>query len=367
MIKQVKLHNFKCFKDEVFNLRNLTVMTGVNGVGKSTLIQSLLLLRQSYVYGNITLKKSLRFSADLVDMLHPRNVRYVGCEDEFIAVSVVDEQSRELTCKVEIGQGDGANVPLIEPFNFEGWEKNSLFNNDFAYLYADRMTPRDSYALTGATPSYSRLGDRTGNNSVFCLQRVLNENSEVESVLLRRNGTFVGPNVSAWISYIMGTGLGVSSSLQAENRADLKYVAKESGIQIEVSPLNMAFGPTYIFPIVLGLLTAPQGSMFIVENPEAHLHPGAQTRMGEFLSLAAQAGIQIVVESHSDHLMNGVRMAVKHNAVSEDNVVFYAVDLNVDTVREKHEIHIDSNGDLTKWPIGFFDEWENNLMELLKG
>ena len=57
MIKQVKLHNFKCFKDETFNLGNLTVMTGVNGVGKSTLIQSLLLLNQSYMLMIFQLKK----------------------------------------------------------------------------------------------------------------------------------------------------------------------------------------------------------------------------------------------------------------------------------------------------------------------
>lgn len=366
MIKQVKLHNFKCFKDETFNLGNLTVMTGVNGVGKSTLIQSLLLLNQSYACGNIVLRNTLRFSSDLVDLQHPRNVRYIGCEDEYITIVVVDDQERELRCSVEIGNGNGENVPLLEPFNFEGWDKSSLFDENFAYLYADRMTPRESYEYNGATPTYSRLGDRTGNNAVFCLQNSMNTNAEVESQLLRKNGSYVAPNVSAWISYIMGANMGVSSSLQTENRAELKYVTKEAGVQMEVSPLNMAFGPTYIFPIVLGLLTAPKGSLFVVENPEAHLHPGAQTRMGEFFSLAAQSGIQVVVESHSDHLMNGVRLAVKHKELDNDKVVYYAVEQNADGVREKHEIHIDDNGELSTWPNGFFDEWENNLVELLK-
>ena len=63
----------------------------------------------------------------------------------------------------------------------------------------------------------------------------------------------------------------------------------------------MPFGHSYVLPIILAVLTAPKNSIIFIENPESHLHPSAQRRVGEFLAHAAEAGIQIIIESHSDH------------------------------------------------------------------
>jgi len=365
MIQNVKLHNFKCFKDESFDLKGLTLIAGANGIGKSTLIQSLLLLRQSYVYGNIVLRNSLRFRGDLVNLQSPNDVIYVDYDDNTIGIAITNDEHQEYNCAVGIGATTPDDVPLVEHAIYPRWEQNALFDKDFVYLYADRMIPKDAYAMLDSTPTYSRVGDRMGNNSVFCLLKALNDGKEVEAPLLQRQGVFVGQNVSSWISYILGTQLFVSSNWITPNMAELKYVTSESKMQVSFSPLNMAFGSTYIFPIVLGLLTAPVGSMFIVENPEAHLHPAAQTRMGIFLALAAQSGIQIVVESHSEHLMNGIRLAVKRKEVSSGNVIFYSMDIDTDGTRHKKTITLDKEGELSTWPNGFFDEWEKSLVELI--
>src|SRR5438046_1441121 len=79
----------------------------------------------------------------------------------------------------------------------------------------------------------------------------------------------------------------------------------------EYRPTNVGFGITYALPIVVSILSARPGSLVIIENPEAHLHPRGQVRMGELLSLASTAGIQVLIETHSDHVLNGIRLAVR--------------------------------------------------------
>ena len=79
----------------------------------------------------------------------------------------------------------------------------------------------------------------------------------------------------------------------------------------EYRPTNVGFGITYALPIVVSALSARPGSLLIVENPEAHLHPRGQVKMGELLCQASEAGIQVLIETHSDHVLNGIRLAVR--------------------------------------------------------
>ena len=72
----------------------------------------------------------------------------------------------------------------------------------------------------------------------------------------------------------------------------------------------MGFGVTYSLPIILSGLIAKEKGLLIVENPEAHLHPAGQSRMGVFLAWLAGKGVQVLVETHSDHIINGIRRAI---------------------------------------------------------
>src|SRR4029079_13492459 len=85
---------------------------------------------------------------------------------------------------------------------------------------------------------------------------------------------------------------------------------KRRGVTTEwLRPTNIGFGVTYALPIIVaGLLAAP-GSLFLVENPEAHLHPAGQSRIGRFLATLAAAGVQVIAETHTDPARNGVRLA----------------------------------------------------------
>jgi predicted ATPase len=100
-----------------------------------------------------------------------------------------------------------------------------------------------------------------------------------------------------------------------------------------VRPTNMGFGVSYALPIVLGALTAANGGLIIIENPEAHLHPAGQSQMGIFLARMASAGVQVIAETHSDHVLNGVRRAIGEGVLSsEDAIVHFFGEVDVDAL-----------------------------------
>lgn len=146
-----------------------------------------------------------------------------------------------------------------------------------------------------------------------------------------------------------------------EGRVKLVFSTPSTG---RISSLNMAFGNTYILPIVLAVLTAPRDSLIIIENPEAHLHPKAQLRIGELLSIAAQNGVQIIIETHSDHLLNGIRKSAKDNSIESSNVAIFYVEES-DGEHVKTEITLNQDGSLNRWPQGFFDEWERAMSDIM--
>lgn len=126
---------------------------------------------------------------------------------------------------------------------------------------------------------------------------------------------------------------------------------------------NVGFGLSYILPVIIALL-APAGSLCLIENPEAHLHPRGQTRLAELAVRAAVAGVQVIAETHSDHFMDGVRIAVRGGLVQPDETaVHYFEREGTRTVVRSPQIDID--GRVSSWPIGFFDQHEENLAKLL--
>ena len=88
--------------------------------------------------------------------------------------------------------------------------------------------------------------------------------------------------------------------------------------------------------------------------------------MGELMARAASCGIQIVVESHSDHILNGVRVAVREGLLSPEQLRLYFLERTSQQM-SSHVIspRVDHNGRIDQWPDGFFDEWEKSLEKLL--
>ena len=126
---------------------------------------------------------------------------------------------------------------------------------------------------------------------------------------------------------------------------------------------NVGFGLSYVLPVVLALL-APRGSLCLIENPEAHLHPRGQTRLAELAVRAAGAGVQVFVETHSDHFVDGVRIAVRDGLIEPANTAIHYFERDGGRTVVSSPT-VDADGRLSRWPAGFFDQHDENLAKLL--
>ena len=130
-------------------------------------------------------------------------------------------------------------------------------------------------------------------------------------------------------------------------------------------PVHTGFGLTQALPIVVAALSADRGDLLLIENPEVHLHPAGQAQMGQFLAAAAAAGVQVLVETHSDHLLNGVRRSVKDGTLASEAAAlhFFRPRQTEGAAGEPQVLSptIDPEGNIDTWPDGFFDQFDKDM------
>ena len=128
--------------------------------------------------------------------------------------------------------------------------------------------------------------------------------------------------------------------------------------------VGFSFGLSYALPVIVALLSARNDDLVMIEHPEAHLHPAGQTRLAELAARAAAAGAQVILETHGDHILDGIRLAVRKAIIAPDRTTFHYFrrkDLSI----EVETPVISENGRLDFWPDGFFDQHERNLAALV--
>lgn len=367
MMQSLELMNFKCFERQKVVLRPLTLLAGLNSSGKSTIIQALLLLRQSYLE-NLLPKTGLALNGKLAQLGTAKDVLFEEAEEDEIGFELTDDLPANLKLRLAYGkESDVLARSGFEPVG-EVWEM-SLFRDEFQYLRAERIGPRTSFAMSDYEVRHHRQIGSSGEFTAHFLSLFGSET--VESHLLRHpsaTALTLQSQVEAWMTEISP---GVRISLKRYSEMDLMTfgVAYSLGHQVtssEYRPTNVGFGITYALPIIVAVLSARPGGLVIVENPEAHLHPRGQVKMGELLSLAAAAGIQILIETHSDHVLNGIRLSVHGGKSTPDNVALYHSQwTSGGKSPELKLLELDQNGRLPEWPEGFFDEIERSLDRLL--
>jgi predicted ATPase len=184
---------------------------------------------------------------------------------------------------------------------------------------------------------------------------------------------FLPDVTAAWLQLLSPGVRPIANLIELADSAALRFEYKGySDIQRDIEthphrPSNVGFGLTYILPIIVACLSADRGSLLLLENPEAHLHPRGQAALGLLLSLCAADGVQIIVETHSDHVLNGIRLAAKKKDILAEKVMVHYFSRTVETGISVFDTPVlQENGRFSHWPEGFFDEWGNALDELLE-
>ncbi|MEU6976814.1 DUF3696 domain-containing protein [Streptomyces sp. NPDC046371] len=381
MIENLSLANFKAFRYARIRLAPVTLLTGLNSSGKSTVLQSLALLRQSYdsgilmsTDGDTDSRGGFLLDGDLVelgtgqDLLHEDfSTRELG-EGPFISVMIETAETGTYGWSAKYAPEQDV-LPIARPVEPTDWEDLPLFSRRFQYLKADRITPATTYPRSHHQAiGRGFLGSR-GEHAVNFLrhhaQDVVPDGHPLRHP--KAGGHTLLDQVVAWMQELCpGVNL-EASEIPGIDSVRLSFgFGGTAGLDStrRRRPTNVGFGLTYALPIVVACLTAGPGSLILLENPEAHLHPRGQSRMASLIAAAASAGAQLVVETHSDHVLDGIRLAVKQGrlAAADAAVHFFrgngaGVEIITPTVAE--------DGSLSEWPEGFFDESENTLDQLL--
>lgn len=391
MIDRLTLTNFKAFRHTEIPLGPLTLLTGLNSSGKSTVLQALALLQQShwsldlpsavahFVHGIEDAQEGgFLLNGELVglgtgqDVLHED---FTGDEPR-ITLAVSEGPNRySWTVGYEAEQNllptHSLALPLTEegPYAPEGSAATepAYFNENFQYLHADRITPAERYPRDHQVAIGRRFLGVRGEHTVNFLRH--NARDEVPEGPLRHPRTasaLLLDQAAAWMGELCP---GVNLEAAPIEGTDTVRLSYGFGDALTATrrrrPTNVGFGLTYALPIVVACLTAQPGGLILLENPEAHLHPHGQTRMAQLAAAAAAHGAQLVVETHSDHVLNGMRLAVKQGLLAADQAVVHFFRSTDGSGAEVITPRVDADGLLDQWPAGFFDELENTLDQLL--
>lgn len=373
MIKEITLKNFKVFENESFNIKPLTLITGVNGMGKSTLIQSLLFLKQNYELGYLfNPKKKLRLKHDFVNLESAGDICYTFAEEKEICISIKEEDNNEYQWVLDANEAGSEEINYTYAGN--DIHELSLFNDRFIFLEAERWGPKAQYNKSEARAYNTSLGIQ-GELTPAYLNNALSINEEIgikgmRHPNLKEEQIQLTENVNAWMAQIMQVpALKANTTEIDKDKIKLEYGMPGTKGK-KYSALQVGFGFTYCLPIIVALLRAKANDLLIFENPEAHLHPAAQVELGKLIALTASKGVQILIESHSDHILNSLRLARKENVISQDdlNVIFVQRDFGTgdDTdITYIDEIQITDEGKLSDRPKNFFDSWDDILTQLI--
>jgi len=442
MLNKITINNFKSLKHLEYDCAGLNLLTGMNGAGKSSFIQMLRIMRQIaskagetrfelavdsispelsagdfrccyannfemsfavdfrlhnsssqvYSYKRIVLDGVETELGNSVVVEHPDYERlYQDCygeyedlrrkafesdEDGRLRSDVTDDQLGEALSKADFAFR--REMEKMRTTDAEAASAYSSLWKGFRFVDAFRQKPTAVHVggrYSQISAMFDGLADKAfnaeGQDVAEYIYKSQGFHEERNDLLDRINACL------AWVS--PGAKLSVAEQDVGGKEHFIESVSYgDNAAAHQFKPQNVGFGISYILPVLVTLLSAKTGSIIIIENPEAHLHPRGQAEMGKLIAETVARGVQVFVETHSDHVINGIRVAVKKGVVkpSDVNIAFFERGphdmaqedgtINHEIYAEVTNIKVDATGSLSEWPKDFMDEWGIQQMKLLR-
>ena len=365
MITHINIKNFKTLKNISTDTKNLNLLMGLNGMGKSSFIQMILLLMQSDKLEN----RMIDLNGILVQIGQGRDALYQYATEDHIEFGIQFDKSENFNWKFNYHMDKDK---LTADSGHTKAQMKSFRNQTkmFQYISADRIGTKDLYDASSVVVADKKQLGILGEYAVYFIN-VFGANYEVKESIRhpKAKSKSLDAQINAWLKEI-SPGVSLNTKYVPEvNKVILDYQFDVRNDKTNsFRPKNVGFGISYVLPIILALLTVEEGKIVVIENPESHIHPRGQAELGKLIALAAQTNAQIFVETHSDHILNGIRVAVKEEKINKEHVNILYFDK---TTNEKesytniHKIRVDKNGELSEYPINLSDEWSNQLFKLM--
>lgn len=363
MLNGIHVENLKCFKKQTIPVSGLTLLTGFNAAGKSTVIQSLLLASQMIRHSNES--AYIPLNGPMVKLGTAGDVLNESATSRQITIKFENEiGSSSFILDASDRQGNAVKLSNQEEVRADKSNLQSKLHN-IVYISAMRQGTDDVFPTPDTPEPINADVGFQGQFAPWWFEKCMDDEIPKEKHHPKESAKTLRRQFNAW-----------AGELFPGSQANAVKIPKTPLVQLELRtketegwrrPANIGYGLTYAFPILVAGLLAKKGQILIVDSPEAHLHPLGQSRIGEFLSVVAASGVQVILETHSDHVLNGVRLAAAKNRISNDNVAIHF--FTHDIIQNEHtplvtSPQIDKDGNLSEWPEGFFDQSDKDMAAL---
>ena len=352
MLDTLKIEGFKCFDSMTIQLKKINVFSGTNSSGKSSAIQAFLLLCNNAVRNSSSPLNGMWLRLGAFDEC--RNTRTNTRSFSVGALSENEEFKAEFRSVDD--ERNEVSVSFLNKSNIIQ-DLLSLENRHVYYLPANRIGPEDSYLK-----NFDRV-NFLGNKAEFVIDFLhKNRKQEVTPTLIADTASVT---LEYQVNYWLGKLFGVNNTIRDLGLSNSLSLELSLGDGKPVRPYHMGSGVSFAISVLISCLVAKPDDIVIIENPEIHLHPKAQSDLTEFICFAANAGIQIIIETHSDHVFNGIRKSiVKKDILNTDvSIQFFQLDSNF--VSNNSLIELNEHGAIMTHRKGLFDQFDDDLDQIL--
>lgn len=348
MISQINIKSLKSIADISLNCSKLNLFVGTNSSGKSTALQSILLISQN-------IERKCGLNGPLVSLGELREAKNFNVSGNTIEITLKND-SAQIVLAIFYGDKETIMVNLNSNDSFF-YNKLDYYQQGIHYLSCNRIGSQDTYQK-----NLNKV-NKFGINGEYAINYLMeNGTDELEESLLKNKDSFtLHHQVNTWLKYI------INANIKTEDITETDVVkAKYSLIDgINLRPKNVGSGISYLISIIVMCLGSQKNDIILLENPEIHLHPLSQSRLCEFLYFIANSDRQLFIETHSDHFFNGIRAGIATGNITEEDVSvnFFHLDKNNCTVNTR--IQFGRRGKILNHVDDLFDQFDIDLNKML--
>lgn len=376
MIKTLSIQHFKAF-DELQQVRlgGLTLLTGINGRGKSSFLQVLLLLSQSLRNSAQHTLDNLLLKGDWVDLGSFTEITNVYAKHDLpIIFDIETDNDTDYRFRLSYKAGSISSMGDLCGMEVNGTEMFS----ESSFYGENTSAEKDS---TLAAPVIS------GYTSLTNLQRMYyisadRESAQNEEDNVSRSSLWLDKKGRNILNVIYAEGEDFQKRVEQElsNIFDgATFLIKEEGNALRLymdstdngrlfRPVNVGYGYSYALSLITAGLLAKKDECIIVENPEAHLHPSAQSAIMQFFCREVlPKKVQVLIETHSDHIVNASLIAVRNQILTDNQleILFFYRKKESEKLFAVQNLEITSKGRVKNPPKNFCDQYAMDLRTLM--
>ena len=350
MLNRLSITAFKSIENVDLSLSNLNLFSGPNSSGKTSAIQALLLAADNISRSrDVHLMNAVHIPAfsfnEVRNYIINAKEYKISLEYNSSQVSLMFRSADDSYIKTIVEQTDSPSDELFSRLTTELLYLSAMRNADFA---TSKINPQ--------------MVNPLGLRGEYVIDFYQNHRQDLlsDSLLSYKNVKTLAGQVDYWLEKLTGYKLSVETD---GSEYKVRYLTNSGKL---LHPYNVGTGVSFITEVLIVCLASQVGGIVVIENPEIHLHPSAQADMLDFLVQMSKAGVQILIESHSDHLFNGIRRNVHKGNLALDEVSVYNFEKDAKGITSAFKIELNTRGGLVNYTPGMFDQFDRDLDEMLR-